>query len=322
MSGPELAERALRTRYWDRLRARRRELTARVDLDARRRDRERAWRTWADRRVADSVVNDQIWRALLDLRWGEAGERGYLWYRWAQIGRHSASPEDLNRLHYAIEEWVSPVLLRIHEERRVQQRAKTLRPWDVARVDVLEPEGQPMGLAAEILALSGKRPEVRWMIRSLAALETTDDSSRTQCFEHFLQRWAEAAMIDSFETWSYTHPDRATDPAQCGNRWRAGWLLYLPGVDWTGLEREQACEWHDRWPVFVAPLRAIEPALGQLAAVQLWAARDRDVSAALQSLREALAAPHLHQILHAAGVELALDEHGVREAVEALEGWV
>jgi oligoendopeptidase F len=302
-AGPE--ERALRGRYWKALRQRRGEL-ANSEPDAlSRRHWEEAWRAEAEQRIAERASTHQVWRELLELRTAEArdaGAPGFIDLRSTQLGRADYGRGDLRRLHYGIEEWVSPVLVRIYEEHRVTGGLKTFRPWDLVPVPTIMPAQEHARETRGPLGAAGESREFRSVIRHAEELSTAATDDPATMLLRFLLRWADSAMIDSFEDWAYKHPREAMDRGACARQWQSCWLRFLPGVDWTGLDEELGTEWHDRWPIFLAPLRAIETAIAQLLAAQVWA-RGRTDSKEIAAAQGAV----------------ALDEAAVREAVEALE---
>ncbi|GAC1473846.1 MAG: M3 family oligoendopeptidase [Chloroflexota bacterium] len=119
-----------------------------------RRQREKIWRLLAERRAADAVAINDLWEKLLAARSEQARQAGFPDYLSYRASEAVASPEDLRRFHYAIEEWVTPVVLRLHEERRQALGVKRLRPWDL---DV-DPGGLPPVPATA--ALVGPRGDV------------------------------------------------------------------------------------------------------------------------------------------------------------------
>lgn len=91
--------------------------------DTTRRRREQAWRLATERRLADREAISQLWQALMLARRQVYADDGPL----------------ATRFHHAVEEWVTPVLVRRHEERRQTLGLRRLRPWDLA----VDPHGRP-----------------------------------------------------------------------------------------------------------------------------------------------------------------------------------
>jgi hypothetical protein len=72
----------------------------------------------------------------------------------------------------------------------------------------------------------------------------------------------------------------------------------------------------------MSPLSALDRALGQLGAVQIWANCRRDRDAGFTPFRGALAlggTVSTSELFSAAGATFSLDDHTLREAVDALQ---
>jgi oligoendopeptidase F len=90
-----------------------------------RRTRERGWRLAGERRLADEPALREVWGRLLCTRSSvaeNAGFQDYLSYIQAEDG----SPFQL-----AVEEFVSPPLVWLHEARKERLGLRRLRPWDL-----------------------------------------------------------------------------------------------------------------------------------------------------------------------------------------------
>jgi len=113
-----------------------------VFLDRDRDRRERAWRLYSDRMLADRQAINKLWRKFLPLRQKiakNAGRPDYTAYRWQQLLRFDYTPADCIKFHEAIEVVVVPAASRIYERRRQRLGVDTLRPWDI----YVDPLGRP-----------------------------------------------------------------------------------------------------------------------------------------------------------------------------------
>jgi oligoendopeptidase F len=257
-----------------------------------RRTRERAWRLAAERELRDRETIGALWAQLLQVRQEQtalAGFPDYLACRSEGSESVSETREQHHRFHLAVEEWVTPVVVRLHEERRVQLGLRRFQPWDL-----------PVDPAGLIPPCDGPYPSVM-------------GDERSRLVQRILHRLPVAAMADAFEQWAYADPEQASDVAECGRQWHSLWLRFLPGVDWTGLDQELEAEWQRHAHLFLWPLTAIEVASAQIGAIQVWA-QERQGDA-LACFEKALAHGGLSGLSGAA----MLDEHTIREAVEAIE---
>jgi oligoendopeptidase F len=111
-----------------------------------RRTRERAWRVETGRWLADRPLLDELWRSLVPLRSemaAVAGLESYPALRRRDLEYPPAVPDAGRRTQLAVEEFVTSVLVRLHERRRRQLGLRTVRPWDLLAA--------PPGFSAEPL---------------------------------------------------------------------------------------------------------------------------------------------------------------------------
>jgi oligoendopeptidase F len=105
-----------------------------VYQDPDREVREDAWRSAADRQLADREALNSLWKQYLELRRKQAANAGYSDYRafrWEQFKRFDYTPDDCVTFHNAIEQVVVPAAARIYEKRREHMRIPSVRPWDL-----------------------------------------------------------------------------------------------------------------------------------------------------------------------------------------------
>ena len=134
----------------------------------------------------------------------------------------------------------------------------------------------------------------------------------------------EAAVVDAFQHWAYTHPALGCDPLECEREWL--WLeeRYIPDVDWSGLEAERATNWLTHGLIFSQPLFFIEYAISLLGALQIRRNAMRDPVGALAAYQRALrlsgTGATLPELYQAAGARFALDAATLAEMVGLVEG--
>ena len=105
-----------------------------VYLETDRQKRELAWRTTAERQLADRDAYNALWQRFLDLRFAlakNAGKKDFRAYIWQKLFRFDYTPEDAKRFGDAIEKAVVPAARRIYARRQQQMGLSSLRPWDL-----------------------------------------------------------------------------------------------------------------------------------------------------------------------------------------------
>lgn len=148
------------------------------------------------------------------------------------------------------------------------------------------------------------------------------DRARAQHLEGSILFWPYMAVVDSFQTWAYLHPEQAADPAALDDQWAQLWNRYMVGQDWTGLEDAMATGWQRKQHILTVPFYYIEYGLAQLGAAQIWARSLKDPAGAVNAYRRALSlggTVPLPALFEAAGARLAFDPETLAEAVSTME---
>jgi len=97
--------------------------------------RERAWRAIAAGRAAIQGDLDDVFMQLVPLRAQVARNAGlpdYRAYAWRAAGRREYTPDDVLRMHEAVEREVVPRLREVYARRARHLGLERLRPWDLA----------------------------------------------------------------------------------------------------------------------------------------------------------------------------------------------
>lgn len=375
----------------------------------------KGWRLAAERRMEDAQAMAAIWADLIYLRRQRARIarlESYVDLAGHRSLRPPYPPATYSQFHYAVEEWVSPVLVRLHEERRQRLGGRTLRPWDMSidltgvpssgsrdplptALDILRRLDTGWGdaidaaaqgglvdlsprtamlpaayvaplpvtrLPAVLLQTAGDESDLDELFRILGhALSLTEASHVryaqvryagrivpeaagmaiqliagemawqdigaqgaaccVRMLERFLMGWATAAMTDVFQRWAYDNPDAAADRAECERQWHNLWLRFMPGVDWTGLEKALEGDWQRHLDLFLHPCASSDSLLGSMAAVEIWSSFREDRHSTIDRLKRALAlggTKPVDEVLAVARAQLQPDEGAVRDAVEAI----
>jgi oligoendopeptidase F len=134
--------------------------------------------------------------------------------------------------------------------------------------------------------------------------------------------WPYMAILDAFQHWVYTNPDKGSDPAQCDACWTDLWRRFRPGVDWSGFEDVVATGWQRKPHIHTVPFYYVEYGLAQLGAVQVWGNARKDQAKAVASYRKALAlggTVPLPELFQAAGARFAFDDATLQSAVDLMQ---
>jgi oligoendopeptidase F len=146
--------------------------------------------------------------------------------------------------------------------------------------------------------------------------------ARTEHLITMLRFWPYMAVVDGFQHWVYEHPRLAANSANCDAVWSELVDIYMPGIDWTGLEEYKALGWHIKDHITQVPFYYVEYGLALLGATQVWSNSFNDQAAAVRSYRHALSlgftvsVPDFYQ---AAGARFAMDAGTLGGAVSLLE---
>jgi oligoendopeptidase F len=130
------------------------------------------------------------------------------------------------------------------------------------------------------------------------------------------------AVVDGFQHWVYTHPDRAMDAAACDEAWDGLWGRFMRGADWTGFEAERMTGWHRKLHIFHIPFYYVEYGMAQVGALQVWRNARRDQTNAVATYRAALGLggkESLPALFAAAGADFRFDEAMLGELVTLAE---
>ncbi len=149
--------------------------------------------------------------------------------------------------------------------------------------------------------------------------------ARLEHLESLILFWPYMAVVDSFQQWVYENPELAKDPRHCDDRWSEQWRLFMPGVDWSGMEEAMATGWHRKLHIHEMPFYYVEYGLAQLGSVQIWRNALADQAGAVADYRLALSlggSVALPVLFQTAGARFAFDADTMREAVQLVESTI
>ncbi len=146
--------------------------------------------------------------------------------------------------------------------------------------------------------------------------------ARIQHIESNILFWPYMSIIDLFQHWVYENPQAAMDGDACDEVFGKLWDRFMPGVDWTGLEKYKVTGWHRKAHIFAEPFYYIEYGLAQLGATLIYGNARKDQRAAVANYRKALAlggTVPLPELYKTAGARLAFDSKTLKEAIKILK---
>ena len=122
----------------------------------------------------------------------------------------------------------------------------------------------------------------------LDAVYPAEEAGRARRFalEGVVSGLAWIATVDAFQHWIYTHPSHTREERT--EEWLALRCRFSSGVNWEGLEKEHAFEWHRQLHIFEVPFYYVEYALAQMGALQVWSAYRKNPEAAVAAYRAGL----------------------------------
>ncbi|MBW8035687.1 MAG: M3 family oligoendopeptidase, partial [Planctomycetes bacterium] len=128
------------------------------------------------------------------------------------------------------------------------------------------------------------------------------------------------AVVDKFQHWIYENPNSSMKELaekfrQIHNRFTGKY------IDYTGLEKQQALDWHRILHIFQVPFYYIEYGIAQIGALQMWLKAKADMNDAVRCYRRALSlggSKPLPQLFEAAGIKFDMSAETIEPLVNAV----
>lgn len=146
--------------------------------------------------------------------------------------------------------------------------------------------------------------------------------ARLEQLEGILAFWPYMAAVDAFQHWVYENLEASRDTRTCDEVWASLARLFMPHLDWTGLEDTLRVCWRLQDHILTSPFYYIEYGMAQLGAVGVWANAVQDQKQALAAYRQALSLGNtvsLPDLYRAAGVKFAFGPEELGRAVALVE---
>ena len=177
---------------------------------------------------------------------------------------------------------------------------------------------------AEVASMGMELIASPYKTKEFGGFYTEEEATRAMIdhLEGNITFWPYMALVDAFQHWIYENPKDGSVASKCEEKWAELWDLFMPGIDYSGLEDAKKTYWHRQSHIFQIPFYYVEYGLAQLGAVQVWANARKDQKKAVAAYRRALslgATVPLPELFAAAGAKFAFDANTLKEAVDLME---
>ncbi len=180
---------------------------------------------------------------------------------------------------------------------------------------------------AEVASMSMELLSAPYLTKGANGFYTEAEAARArkQHLSSMLTFLPYMAVVDAFQHWVYTHPDKAMNPSECDAQWDALWDRFMPGVDWSGYGDARESGWHRKLHIFHVPFYYVEYGMAQVGALQVWRNALSNQQQAVADYRSALAlggTEPLPELFATAGAEFRFDEAMLTDLVTLIEATI
>ena len=155
---------------------------------------------------------------------------------------------------------------------------------------------------------------------------TDKESSRARIehLEKVIMFWPYMAVVDAFQHWAYTNPDKALNPDNCDSEWSDLWKRFQMSehIDYSDCDDIISTGWHNKLHIYHVPFYYVEYGIAQLGSIQIWGNSLRDRKKAIQDYRAALSLggnATLPELYEAAGAKFSFDDKTLLNAANLIE---
>ncbi len=155
---------------------------------------------------------------------------------------------------------------------------------------------------------------------------TDKESSRARIehLEKVIMFWPYMAVVDAFQHWAYTNPDKALNPNNCDSEWTDLWKRFQMSehIDYSGCDDIISTGWHNKLHIYHVPFYYVEYGMAQLGSIQIWGNSLRDRKKAIQDYKAALSLggnATLPELYEAAGAKFSFDDKTLLNAANLIE---
>jgi len=155
---------------------------------------------------------------------------------------------------------------------------------------------------------------------------TDKESSRARIehLEKIIMFWPYMAVVDAFQHWAYTNPDKALNPDNCDSEWSDLWKRFQMSehIDYSDCDDIISTGWHNKLHIYHVPFYYVEYGMAQLGSIQIWGNSLQDRKKAIQDYRAALSLggnATLPELYEAAGAKFSFDDETLLNAANLIE---
>ena len=179
---------------------------------------------------------------------------------------------------------------------------------------------------AEVASMAMELLAAPYITKDFGGFYNLEDANRAR-IEHLEKSvlfWPYMAVVDAFQHWAYTNPEKAMNPDNCDKEWTFLWKRFQTFEDLDSSEFEDviATGWHNKLHIYHVPFYYVEYGMAQLGAIQVWGNALEDQRGAVGKYRSALSKggnATLPELFEAAGAKFAFDEDMLTYAVNLVD---
>ena len=179
---------------------------------------------------------------------------------------------------------------------------------------------------AEVASMSMELLSAPYLTKEYGGFYEEDEAKRARIehLEKTIMFLPYMAVVDAFQHWVYTNPEKAMIPNNCDIKWTELWNRFQVYDDLDSSEFEDviATGWHNKLHLFHVPFYYVEYGMAQLGAIQVWGNALENQKEAVRQYRQALSLggnATLPDLFEAAGAKFEFGEDMLQYAIDLVE---
>ena len=179
---------------------------------------------------------------------------------------------------------------------------------------------------AEVASMSMELLSAPYLTKEYGGFYEEDEAKRARIehLEKTIMFLPYMAVVDAFQHWVYTNPEKAIVPNNCDIKWTELWNRFQVYDDLDSSEFEDviATGWHNKLHLFHVPFYYVEYGMAQLGAIQVWGNALENQKEAVRQYRQALSLggnATLPDLFEAAGAKFEFGEDMLQYAIDLVE---
>ncbi|MEE3242795.1 MAG: M3 family metallopeptidase, partial [Candidatus Thermoplasmatota archaeon] len=179
---------------------------------------------------------------------------------------------------------------------------------------------------AEVASMAMELLSAPYLTKDFGGFYEIEDANRARIehLEKSIMFLPYMAVVDAFQHWAYTKPEKAMEPANCDKEWSNLWKRFQTFEDLDSSEFEDviATGWHNKLHIYHVPFYYVEYGMAQLGAIQVWGNALENQKNAVKLYRKALSMggnATLPELFEAAGAKFEFDESMLTYAVNLVD---